>query len=140
MKFIDYTSDNKTTVVTIEYKGKQYQGISNCHPDDTYSKFAGGEIAEMRALIKAFKEEYLTARHDCDEMRKLVKICTQYKNFDKESPTAKVMYRELNHQIKKVNKLADRINSLYVRIDNRIKGQEKFKSYIENKSKEVNQN
>ena len=37
-----------------------------------------------------------------------------YKDFDKNSPTAKVMYRQLNQRIKKVNKLIDEINAMYL--------------------------
>lgn len=102
------------SICDIKYKGIIYRGIAQLHLDDRLankgSKFTGCRFAEMRAQIKALKAEYKEEKAVCEECRKFVKACTQYKNFDNESPTAKAMFRQLNRRIKRVNDLADKIN------------------------------
>lgn len=102
------------SVCDIKYKGIIYRGIAQLHLDDKLankgSKFTGCRYAEMRAQIKALKNEYKIEKAACEECRKFVKACLQYKNFDKESLTAKAMFKQLNKRIKKVNHLADEIN------------------------------
>lgn len=144
MKFIDckQSKDKKTTIVVMEHKDKLFIGKAKVHPDDEKfaSTFVGGELAELRAIIKALKYEYSLKKQECENYRKFIRMCSNYKNFDKTSPTAKVMFRELNHQIKNINKFADFINSFYVKIENKKLGQNKLHKIIEEKSKQVNDN
>ena len=101
----------KSTSV-VKHKKRKYYGYAWLHPEDKEiaSKYTGCRYAEMRAEIKALKDEYKKEKKACEECRKFVKACSQYKNFDKESLTAKVMFRQLNRRIKQVNNLADQIN------------------------------
>ena len=114
MKLIE-SSFNPTlgkSIAVVKYKKRKYYGYAWIHPEDKEkaSKYTGCRYAEIRAEIKALKREYKEEKYLCEECRKFVKACSQYKNFDKESPTAKVMFRQLNQRIKRVNKLADKIN------------------------------
>ena len=101
----------KSTSV-IKHKKKKYYGYAWLHPEDKEiaSKYTGCRYAEMRAEIKALKAEHKKEKTACEECRKFAKACSQYKNFDKDSSTAKAMYRQLNRRIKRVNQLADEIN------------------------------
>lgn len=112
MKFLDsYTfKDKGFSAVYVTHRGKNYEGTAKCHPDDNWSEFTGCRYAEQRAEIKALKDEYHQKKEACEECRKFVRAVSQYKNFDKESPSAKAMYRQLNRRIKEVNNLADIIN------------------------------
>lgn len=105
----------------VKHKGKKYEGTARLHPDDKEaglaSKYTGCRYAEMRAEIKALKAEYKEEKAACEECRKFVKACSQYKNFDNESPTAKAMFRQLNRRIKRVNDLADAINQKMMDLD-----------------------
>ena len=100
------------SISVVKHKKKQYHGYAWVHPEDEEiaSKYTGCRYAEMRAEIKALKHEYKKEKQSCEECRKFVKACSQYKNFDKDSSTAKAMYRQLNRRIKRVNQLADEIN------------------------------
>jgi hypothetical protein len=51
------------SMCTIKYKGKEFIGIANCHPDDTdfESERVGMTIAEARANIKV-----LCFMRDCE--------------------------------------------------------------------------
>ena len=112
MKFIDsYTKieDGLSTVI-VEHKKEKYSGVAHCHPDDNFSEFTGCRYAHERAEIKALKAEWRQKKHDCEECRKFLIAVSQYANFDKESTTAKAMYRQLNRRIKEVNRLAEEIS------------------------------
>ena len=120
MKFKSSWFDGKKkTVVEVMHRGKKYQGIARVHPDDDgrASEYTGGFIAETRAMIAALKEERKALKEECEACRKFVRACTSYKNFDKDSPTAKAVFRQLNRKIKRVNELTDEINALYKSID-----------------------
>lgn len=100
------------SISVVKHRKKQYYGYAWIHPEDKEiaSKYTGCRYAEMRAEIKALKAEHKKEKAACEECRKFVKACSQYKNFDKDSSTAKAMYRQLNRRIKRVNDLADQIN------------------------------
>ena len=121
MKFLrsNYDSETSTSTVAIRHLSKVFFGKAKLHPDDKdkASELVGGRYAEMRAEIKALKYERQIEKAKCEECRKFVKACEQCKLFDKDSATAKIMYRQLGVRIKKVNKLADRINSLYTELE-----------------------
>ena len=123
MKFITSTySPYKTTTVYLEHLNKLFTGIARLHPEDAdrASEIVGGRIAETRATIEALKYEHKLAKEESEIIRKFVKKCEEYKNFDKTSPTAKAMYRQLSLKIKKVNKLADTINDLMIHLQREI--------------------
>lgn len=117
MKFIDSSYDSETGIskVIMQHLGIKFVGIAKLHPDDweNASSFEGCFIAEQRAMILALKYERYQAKRKADEAIDFMKACSCYKNFDKESPTAKAMYRQLNRRIKKVNDITDKINELY---------------------------
>ena len=123
MKFIDsFYFKNKEGItvskVLVKHKGKLFNGMAFLHPDDEAagvgSELTGCRYAETRARIKALKYELKVERKACEDIRKFVRAIEGYKDFDKDSPTAKVMYRQLNQRIKKVNKLIDEINAMYL--------------------------
>ena len=113
-----YDIDTGTSSCTVHHNGKTFTAFAELHPDDRdiASRFAGCEIAEARAEIKALKEELKQEKMKCEEVRKLVAACSQCSGWDKDSATAKVVYRQLNIRIKKVNKIIDMINDkeLYI--------------------------
>lgn len=113
-----FTERTGTSSCTVQRKGKIYTGFAKLHPDDAekVSRFAGCELAEIRAEIKALKAELKQEREKCEEVRKFVIACTQYAKWDKEDPSAKVVYRQLNRRIKKVNQLVDMINERELKI------------------------
>lgn len=132
-----YNEDLGTSVCEIVHKKQTYAGLSRLHPEDKEaglgSKYTGCRYAELRAEIKALKDEYKKEKIACEECRKFVKACSQYKNFDKESPTAKAMFRQLNRRIKKVNDLADAINNKMMDLDSAIRQKEIVHKALERK-------
>ena len=123
------------SISVIKHKKKKYYGYAWVHPEDKEkaSKYTGCRYAEIRAKIKALKAEYRKEKAACEECRKFVKACSQYKNFDKESPTAKVMFRQLNRRIKQVNNLADQINQKMINLETAIKQKEIVSKALESK-------
>lgn len=117
MKFIDSSYDSETgkSKVIMQHLGVKFVGTAKLHPDDweNASSYEGCFIAEQRAMILALKYERYLAKRKADEAIDFMKACNCYKNFDKESLTAKAMYRQLNQRIKKVNNITDKINELY---------------------------
>ena len=115
MKFIDSAYDPNTgmSVVIMQHLGEKFEGTAKVHPDDEKgSSYFGCQLAEIRATIKALKYERKLAKQKSDEALDFVKACQCYKIFNKDDNTAKLMYRQLNRRIKKVNDLTDKINEL----------------------------
>ena len=133
MRFLDSGTVKETgySTVVIEHKGNKYVGQAKCHPDDTFSEFTGCRYAQERAEIKALKNEWKQKKHDCDECRKYLIAVSQYAGFDKESSTAKAMFRQLNRRIKEVNKLAEVISQRQFNLQVAIKQQDSFNNKIE---------
>ena len=107
-----FTERTGTSSCTIKHKGEKYTAYARLHPDDKdkASRFAGCQLAEIRAEIKVLKEELKQEKAKCEEVRKFVLACGQYAKWDKNEASAKVVYRQLNRRIKKVNKIIDMIN------------------------------
>lgn len=124
MKFIKSCYDDNTgvSVVIMQHLGKKFFGLASLHPDDkeNASNYAGCEYAEIRATIKALKYERRLAKKRADAALDFVKCCEGYAKFDKENDAAKVMYRQLNQRIKRVNDITDEINQLLNDLDKRI--------------------
>lgn len=133
MRFLDSGTVKETgySTVIIKHKGNEYVGQAKCHPDDTFSEFTGCRYAQERAEINALKDEWKQKKHDCDECRKYLIAVSQYAGFDKESSTAKAMFRQLNRRIKEVNKLAEMISKKQFNLQVAIKQQDSFNSKIE---------
>lgn len=142
MKLMSSYFNNITgeSTVKVRHKKIDYFGVARLHPEDfeKASKYTGCRYAELRAEIKALKSEYKKEKEACEECRKFVKACSQYKNFDAESPTAKVMYRQLNRRIKRVNDLADLINKKLQDLEMAIKQKEIVSNALERKLKQKN--
>ena len=133
MRFLDSGTVKETgySTVVIEHKGNEYVGQAKCHPNDKFSEFTGYRNAQERAEINALKDEWKQKKHDCDECRKYLIAVSQYAGFDKESSTAKAMFRQLNRRIKEVNKLAEIISKKQFNLQVAIKQQDSFNSKIE---------
>lgn len=127
MKFIRSSYNNETGIsfVEIRHLGKTFIGEAHCHPEEKNpSSFAGCEYAEIRAEIKALKYERKILKNKSDMALDFVKSCGCYKNFDKESPTAKAIYRQLNKRIEKVNNITDEINKRIRALELKMKDRE----------------
>ena len=133
MRFLDSSTVEEIgySTVIIKHKGNEYVGQAKCHPDDTFSEFTGCRYAQERAEIKALKDEWKQKKHDCDECRKYLIAVSQYAGFDKESSTAKAMFRQLNRRIKEVNKLAEIISQRQFNLQVAIRQQDSFNNKIE---------
>lgn len=136
MRFIDGYFDpaQGTSHVLIKHKNKDFWGRAKLHPDDTASNYTGCRYAELRAKIKALKYEYKEKKANCDACRNFVKSIEQYKDFDRTSPIAKIMYRQLNRRIKEVNSIADTINKLEFDLNIQISMQDNFENRIKAKN------
>jgi len=138
MKFISHGYDGGyLSVVVIEHLNKRFVGYARLHPDDEdrASEIIGGKYAEIRATIKALKYERKLEKEKCEECRKFVRACEQYKGFDKSSPTARAMYRQLNRHIKRVNEIAEVINNLMSTLEEDIKIRDIIVNKIHEKDK-----
>lgn len=124
MKFIEssYDAEEGVSTVTMQHLGKKFTEFAWVHPDDkeNASSYAGCEYAEIRAKIRALKYERRIAKNKSDMAIDFMKSVEGYAKFDKNSDSAKAMYRQLNQRIKQVNNLTDEINSLMDELDKKI--------------------
>ena len=141
MRFIDgfYDTDTGISIVMLEHLGKKFAGQAYLHPDDeaTASEIVGCEYAEIRATMNALKYERKLKKHDYKVIENFIKACNCYNNFNKESLSARVMYRQLNRKKKEINDLTKDIErfegELKELISRREKIMEKMKAKKENK-------
>lgn len=143
MKFISSTFNKETgiSIVVMEHMGVQFEGRAKLHPDDANraSEFAGCAFAETRATIKALKHERKMAKEKAEQIRKFVKQCECYKDWDPDSSTAHAAYRQMSLYIKKVNKLTDIINNMDFELKRSIWDRDiTLKAFERNKAKKVN--
>ena len=114
IKFVDsgYDSDIGYSWVQVRVGNKIFIGESLLSEEDENkkSKYAGCRFAELKAELKALKYLRRRKKEECEYYRKFVKSLGCYKNFDKNSPTAKCVYKQLNKRIKEVNQLTDAVN------------------------------
>lgn len=112
--FIDSNFDEVTgeSWVKVALNNQFYEGRSKISEEDKdkVSAFAGCRFAEMKAEIKALMDLRRTEKTKCDECKRFVKALECYKEFDKESKTARCVYRQLNKRIRNVNYLTELIN------------------------------
>lgn len=132
--YSEYLGKSYATVEhTIGGVKRRFEGMAKIHPEEDHSsKFTGCRYAEMRAQIKALKAERQYLIGKCEECRKFVKTCSQYKGWDKTSSTAKAVYRQLNKRIKQINTLTDRITQLQWDLNIAIRQQESVTKKISN--------
>ena len=143
MKFLCSFFDKKENLasVDIQHLDQVFTGEAKIHPDDEKyaSELVGCSYAESRAIIKALKYERKLTMAEAEQCRKFVKACECYKDWDKESPTAKAVYRQLNRKIKKVNDITDEINkemlALQRSMTQRTIIQKRFESKEDNQNK-----
>lgn len=141
MKFIEshYNRENGSSTVIIQHLGKKFVGDAKFNPEDETgaSEFAGCTYAETRATIKALKYELNIAKNKLREAQDFVKSCECYKDFDPNSPSAKVFYRQLNRRIKRVEDLKNEIKTMQLSLKASIKARyNKIKKLQEKKDKE----
>lgn len=121
MKFIDSYYDESTgkSRVIVQHLGKKFTGAAIVHPDDkeNASSYAGCEYAEIRATIKALKYERKILKEKADASIDFLHACECYKDFIKDSKTARVMYRQINRRVARVNEITDQINDLYKELE-----------------------
>jgi hypothetical protein len=112
--FVDSGFDEATgeSWVTVALNHQFYVGRSKLLEEDKdkASKYAGCRFAEMKAELKALKDLRRIEKEKCDECKRFVKALECYKEFDKESKTARCVYRQLNKRIRNVNYLTELIN------------------------------
>lgn len=113
-----FTERTGVSSCTVKHKGKIYTGYAKLHPEDQEksSRFSGCQLAELRAEIKALKDELKQEKEKCEEIRKFVKACGQCSKWSSEDASTKVVYRQLNRRIKRVNQIVDMINERELQI------------------------
>ena len=125
MKFEDslYLESTGLSFAYIRHLNNAFIGKAKLHPDDKdkASKFAGCEYAEIRATIKALKYEKSIKKANYKNLENFVKACGTYKNFDKESKTAKAVYRQLNRKKREIEKIDENIKLLQDELRKKIK-------------------
>ena len=104
--------------VIIQRKGKIYKGIAHVHPEDQFSEIIGGSIAENKCNLHYYEEMLKQKKEEIKGVEKFIQHCKQCKNFDNESPTAKVMWRQYNVLLKEKEKIEKRIENIKLVITN----------------------
>lgn len=100
----------KICSVTVELEKHQFTGTAVCHPEDYFSEFSGCKLAEIRARRKAIKFLLSQKKKEFNKLENFLKGVEHYKGFDKESKSAKCVYRQFNRYKSEIHQLEDFIN------------------------------
>ena len=115
IKYLSSIADKEKGICIVDVednRGKLFTGRAKLMPGDNWSPIFGCRIAEIRATIKAIDYEIFMKRKEYKTIENFVKAVGGYKNFDKESPTARCMYRQLNRRKKEITILKERKSAL----------------------------
>lgn len=128
MRFYSSQSDKESGIskVILEDNGKLYEGIAKCHEEDIWSNYFGEGMAEMRAIIKVFKNKLNKEKNEYKLLLNFVKTIESYKSYNKDSNEAKFIYRQLNIKKKKIEAIEKNIIAIKNRIENNISFRDKF--------------
>lgn len=128
MRFYSSQSDKESGIskVLLENNGKLYEGTAKCHEEDIWSNYFGEGIAEMRAIIKVFKNKLNKEKNEYKLLLNFVKTIESYKSYNKDSNEAKFIYRQLNIKKKKIEAIEKNIIAIKNRIENNISFRDKF--------------
>ena len=116
MKFISsyYNEEKGYSEVVVQHLGVKFTGKAQVHPEEKNpSEYAGCQYAEIRAEIAALKYERKIEKQKTDTIISFLKACKCYKYYNMEDDTSKVLHRQLNKNIDKVNSLTDEIDKRY---------------------------
>lgn len=128
MRFYSSQLDKESGIskVILEDNGKLYEGIAKCHEEDIWSNYFGEGMAEMRAIIKVFKNKLNKEKNEYKLLLNFVKTIESYKSYNKDSNEAKFIYRQLNIKKKKIEAIEKNIIAIKNRIENNISFRDKF--------------
>lgn len=137
MKFRDSFYKDGKADVWVKHLEKIFLGRAFAHPEEENpSEFVGCEIAERRAVIEALKYERKIAKEELKKYQNFVKACECYKDWNKEDPSAKVVYRQLNRKIKRINDLTEEIKNCEDLLKRYIVTREVLKKRLKEKKEE----
>lgn len=134
-----YDEDEKTSYTKIEHLGRTFIGTAKLSPEEEFpSELFGGRLSESRAVLKALQYEKELRWTEYHAIENLVKSCCNTKKFDKESPSAKVLFHQLNISKKKYEKIKAIVKSLKSAIKEMMDDRDRFftKRAKEDKEKE----
>ena len=136
--YSEYDRNTGMSCVVIDYKGRyKLQGSARLHPDDydNASEIIGCQYAEARAIANTLMIKLRNLKAKYKDFQEFVQSCEQYKNFDPESPTAKVMYRQLNRRRIEIEKLEKDIEFYKTMPERSEKKREMFRKRVEERKK-----
>lgn len=93
-KFRHYDEAGLTTC-KLSIHGKIYNGISCCHPDDTYSQFVGERLAYNRAAVEYLCEQRDKMVSQQKILKHLLSIYNQSSKVDKNGYEYKMLLRQI---------------------------------------------
>lgn len=109
----DYVIDNdgyKYSTTVMRHMGKYCEGVAIAAPDEPHpSELFGGRLSEARAMLDGFQYEKNIRKREYKAIENLVKACLCTKDFDKESPSAKVLFHQLNIAKKKYEQAKEKV-------------------------------
>lgn len=115
IKKLKYNSHNGKTIACLKSKrGNSFWGTADIHPDDKkyQSERFGKDLALTRAELSAAEFMLAEARTKLKVIDNFLSNLSCCNNFDKESPTAKAVFRQRNMVAKELEAAIDKVKIL----------------------------
>lgn len=117
----------KSSYTTVEHLGVAFLGEATTAPNEPYpSELFGGRLSESRAILHALQYEKDALQDQYTTISNFIKSCVCTKQFDNESPSAKVMYHQLNIAKKKLDRIKKEIEYVKFSIKNMMDSRDKY--------------
>ena len=132
MKFIENTyeeleSGQMESCTTVSHLGITFFGNAITAPEEEHpSNLFGGRLSESRAVLHALQYERDLRYEEYKTISNFIKSCLNTKKFDANSPSAKVMFHQLNIAEKKYKEAKEIVKSLGEAIQEMIDDRDKF--------------
>lgn len=129
MKFLDcdYDEGTKCSITTVQHFGRYFEGKAKVSPEEeNISELFGGRLSESRAVLHALQYEKQIRFEEYHTISNFVKSCCNTKRFDKESPSAKVIFHQLNISKKRYEDSKEKVKAVKKAIKKMMDDRDKY--------------
>lgn len=129
MKFLDcdYDEETKCSTTLVQHLGCVFYGDAIAAPDEVnLSQLFGGRLSEARAILHALQYERSVRENEYRTISNMVKACCNTKRFDKESPSAKTIFHQLNISKKRYKDSKEKVKAVKKAIKEMMDDRDRF--------------
>ena len=94
-----FNAEKGLTTAVMDYKGFSFTGVAHCHPEDKFSEYIGGSLAEQRATreyLRFVRENEI--KPQLHALKQLYYSMNKSKNYNPKSYEAVMLQRQIRQR------------------------------------------